>query len=159
MVKLSKIPLETVKGCKLPTAMNPLANVFTWHRRFRDDREGVVDDPAEGHPSSSRTNNNIENVRQKLNDNRAQSMRMNVIDLDINKVSEIVVQDLKKGLCVIWTTCTHCRTKGSHKPIVVQQFLAQKELTVKTQTIFARFGTDRLFFIRQIKIPAEGSTI
>ena len=37
--------------------------IFEWHKRFRED---VEDDPRSGRPTTSRTNKNVERVREKV---------------------------------------------------------------------------------------------
>ena len=42
------------------------AGVFKWHKRFKDGREKVEDDPRSGKPSTGRNDENIQLMRQKL---------------------------------------------------------------------------------------------
>ena len=43
---------------------------FEWHKRFKEGWEEVEDDPRSGRPSTSRTVNNIECVKQKVHTDR-----------------------------------------------------------------------------------------
>lgn len=52
------------------------------HHRFRAGWEYVADDPKEGRPSTSLTDNNVEKLQQKLNEKKhAQSLRIIAIAL------------------------------------------------------------------------------
>ena len=50
--------------------------LFEWHRRFKERREEVEDDHRSGRPSTSRTDENVERVRQKVRSDRRLSVRM-----------------------------------------------------------------------------------
>ena len=43
---------------------------FEWHKRFKEGREEVEDDPRSGRPSTSRTVDNIERVKQMVHADR-----------------------------------------------------------------------------------------
>ena len=42
------------------------AHVFEWHQRFREGEENMEDKPRSGRPSSSKSDENIEVVRQAV---------------------------------------------------------------------------------------------
>ena len=44
--------------------------VFEWFARFKRGEMSVEDDPHPVRPSTSRTDENVENIRQKINDDR-----------------------------------------------------------------------------------------
>ena len=40
--------------------------VFEWYRKFREGGEDMKNDPKSGRPTTSRTNENVERVREKV---------------------------------------------------------------------------------------------
>ena len=52
------------------------ARIFEWHRRFREGEEDVEDKPRSGRPSSSKTDENVEAVRQAVRGDRCLTVRM-----------------------------------------------------------------------------------
>ena len=42
------------------------SNVFRWYGRFRDEQEGIEDDPKSGRPTECRNDNNVEKISQLL---------------------------------------------------------------------------------------------
>ena len=57
---------------------------FEWHRRFKEGREEVEDDHRSGRPSTSRTDENVERVRQKVRSDRRLTVRMVEDELGMN---------------------------------------------------------------------------
>lgn len=84
-------------------------NIFSWFGRFREGQEDVEDDPGSGRSSESRTDGNIEKVRQVLLPNRLLSLRMIADEPDSSKdtVRKTVVEDLKKGKFARASSRTH----------------------------------------------------
>ena len=72
------------------------ARVFEWHRRFREGEEDVEDKPRSGRPSSSKTNENVEAVRQAVRGNRRPTIRMIVeqVGIDRQTVWQIIIEEL-----------------------------------------------------------------
>ncbi|XP_018314337.1 histone-lysine N-methyltransferase SETMAR-like [Mycetomoellerius zeteki] len=70
--------------------------VYEWHERFRSGRESVEDDERSGRPSTSKTNENINKVREMLISNRKLTIRELAEDLNIayGSVQDIIVNDL-----------------------------------------------------------------
>jgi len=60
------------------------AQAFWWHKRFKDGREDVEDDPRSGRPATSRTEENVDLVHQKLHEDRHLTVRMIANELDMN---------------------------------------------------------------------------
>ena len=58
---------------------------FEWHKRFKEGREEVEDDPRSGRPSMSRRVDNIERVKQMVRADRRLTVRMIAEELSINK--------------------------------------------------------------------------
>ena len=70
--------------------------LFEWHRRFKEGREDVEDDHRSGRPSTSRTDENVERVRQKVRSNCRLTVRMIADELGMNseRVWRNIMQDL-----------------------------------------------------------------
>ena len=70
--------------------------LFEWHRRFKEGREEVEDDHRSGRPSSSRTDENVERVRQKVRSDRRLTVIMIAFELGMNceRVWRIITEDL-----------------------------------------------------------------
>ena len=67
LVQLGKSPSEALKMLQEVYRQETMSrlHVFEWHKRFKEGREEVEDDARSGRPSSSRTEDNVERVRQK----------------------------------------------------------------------------------------------
>lgn len=52
------------------------AQVFKWHKRFSTGHEDFGDDPNSGRPSTSRTEANIEKVKELIRSDRRLTIRM-----------------------------------------------------------------------------------
>ena len=72
------------------------SRVFEWHKRFKEGREDVEDDSRSGRPSTSRTADNVERVKQMVCGDRRLTVRMIVDELEINRDSvwKIFTEDL-----------------------------------------------------------------
>ena len=70
---------------------------FEWHRRFKEGREEVEDDHRSGRPSTSRTDENVEGVRQKVRSDRRLTVKMIADELGIisERVWRIITEDQK----------------------------------------------------------------
>ena len=70
--------------------------LFEWHRRFKEGREEGEDDHRSGKPSTSRTDENVERVRQKVRSNCRLAVRMIADELGMNsdRVWTIIMEDL-----------------------------------------------------------------
>ena len=86
LVRLGKNPTEALKLLQDVYGDDAMsrARVFEWHRRFKEGREDVEDDPRSGRPSTSTTEENVEIVRQKVLGDRRLTVRMIANELDMN---------------------------------------------------------------------------
>ena len=58
--------------------------IFEWHKRFREGKEDMEDDPRSGRPTTSRTNENVERVKKKVRSDRRLTVRMIADELNMN---------------------------------------------------------------------------
>ena len=98
LVKLKKGPTESLKlfievyGEDVMTR----TQIFEWHKRFKNGREEVEDDPKSGRPSTSKTDDNIARVKQLVRNDRRLTVRMIGEELGLNRqsVRKILRNDL-----------------------------------------------------------------
>ncbi|UYV63204.1 hypothetical protein LAZ67_2003440 [Cordylochernes scorpioides] len=85
--KLGRSELETYILMKqvYGTLCLSKSNVFIWHKRFSDGINTLEDDKHTGRPSSSKTPESIEKVREFVANNRSASLKMMAEVLHINK--------------------------------------------------------------------------
>ena len=72
------------------------SSVFEWHRRFKEGRVDVQDDPRSGQPKTHRTDSYVDRVRTLLRSDRRLGVRVIAEELNMNKetVRQIVKEDL-----------------------------------------------------------------
>ncbi|EDW55836.1 GM17389 [Drosophila sechellia] len=70
--------------------------VYQWHERFRSGRESVNDDERSGRPSTSKTDENIDKIKDWMIVDRKLTIREMAEELDIafGSVQDILVNDL-----------------------------------------------------------------
>jgi len=70
--------------------------VYQWHERFKNGRESIEDDERSGRPSTSKTDENIDKVKEILVNNHKLTIREIAEDLNIayGSVQDILVNDL-----------------------------------------------------------------
>ena len=70
--------------------------LFEWHRRFKERKEEVEDDHRSGRPSTSRTDENVERMIQKVRSDRHLTVKMIADELGLNseRVWRIITEDL-----------------------------------------------------------------
>jgi len=76
-------------------AMKKLS-VFDWHRRFKEGREDLQDDPRSGQSKTQRTDANVDRVRNLLRSDRRLGVRVIAKELNMNR--ETVRQTVKEDL-------------------------------------------------------------
>ncbi|GFW51490.1 protein GVQW3 [Trichonephila clavipes] len=72
------------------------AQVFRWHKMFKEGRESVEEEPSAGHPSTSRTAENKQRVRHLLNTDRRLTVCMIAEQQGMDKMflQKIISEDL-----------------------------------------------------------------
>jgi hypothetical protein len=77
-VKIGKSASETLALLTLAYGEYALkkSSVFQWHRRFKEGREGVQDDPRSGQPKMQRTDANVDRVRTLVCSDRKLGVRL-----------------------------------------------------------------------------------
>ena len=58
--------------------------IFEWHRKFREGREDVKEDPRSRRPTTTRTNENVERVSEKVPSDCRLTVRMIADELSMN---------------------------------------------------------------------------
>ena len=98
-VRLGKTPTEALKLLQEVYGDDTMSRtrLFEWHRRFKEGREAVEDDHRSGRPSTSRTDENVERVRQKVRRNRCLTVRMIAHELGMNseRVWRVITENLE----------------------------------------------------------------
>ena len=98
LVHLGKTPTEALKLLQevYGDDMKSRTHLFEWYRRFKEGRKEVEDDHRSGRPSTSRTDENVERVRQKMPSDRHLTVRIIADELSMNsdRVWRIITKDL-----------------------------------------------------------------
>lgn len=98
LVRLEKSPSEAFRILQQAYGEDTMArsSAFEWHKRFREGLEETEDAHRSGRPSTSRTEENVERVRQMVRNDRRLTVRMIASSLDINRdcVWKIITEDL-----------------------------------------------------------------
>ena len=98
LVRLGKTPTEALGLLQQVYGNEAMSRcrVFKWHKRFKEGREDVEDDPRSGRPSTSKTEENVERVRQKVRSDRRLTVRMIANELSMNseRVWTIITEEL-----------------------------------------------------------------
>ena len=87
LVRLGKTPSECLELLQQVYGNNAMSRtrVFEWHKRFKEGREEVEDNQRSGRPSTSRTADNTEQVKQLVRADRRLTVRMIASELSISK--------------------------------------------------------------------------
>ena len=104
--------------------------LLEWHRRFKEGREEMEDDHRSGRPSTCRTDENVERVRQKMRSDRRLTVRMIADEQAINseKVWRIITEDLRmRKICAKMVPRLMNREQKEWRVQVCQDILEQLE--------------------------------
>lgn len=103
-VKLGENGTETFSKLKRAYGDDALsrAQVFRWFKAFSDGRESVADDPRSGRPLTSKSDDNVERIRDLVRYDRRLTVRMIAEQLNLNHttVHQILTNELDmKKVC------------------------------------------------------------
>lgn len=97
-VKLSKTPSETLEMLRQAYGSDCLSrtSVFEWHSRFKSGRESVDDNWRSGRPVTSKTDDNVDKVRDVIHEDRRRTIRQisEMIGIGYGVCQEILTEDL-----------------------------------------------------------------
>ena len=133
LVRLGKTPTETFNLLQevYGDATMSRTRIFEWHKRFREGREDVEDDSKSGRPTS-RTNENVECMREKVRSDRRLTVRMIADELSMNseRVWRIITEDLgMRKVCVKMVPRLLNDGQNENRVQVCQDILKQLEIT------------------------------
>ena len=98
LIRLGKTPSDALRMLQEVYGDETMlrSRVFEWHKRFKEGCEDVEDDSRSGRPSTSRTADNVEYMKQMMCDDRRLTVRMIAYELEINCDSlwKIITEDL-----------------------------------------------------------------
>ena len=98
LVRFEKTPTEALKLLQEVYGDDTMSRtrLFEWHRRFKEGREEVKDDHRSERPFTSRTDKNVERVRQKVRSDRLLTVRMiaDELGMNIERVWRIIMEDM-----------------------------------------------------------------
>ena len=134
LVRLGKTPTETFNSLQevFGDATMSRTRIFAWHKRFREEREDVEDNPRSGRPTTSRTNENVERVREKVRSDRRLTVRMIADELNMNseRVWSIITEDLRmRKVCAKMVARLLNDGQKENRVQVCQDILKQLEIT------------------------------
>ena len=126
--------------------------VFEWFARFKRGEMSVEYHPHSGRPSTSRTGENIEKIRQKFNEDR-----------------RYTIDEISEAIGVSWSSCQRILTVDLNKRRVAAKFVPrlltqdQKPLVCLCARILkVRLKVTQTFFLRSsraTKVGAMGTTL
>ncbi|KAG5348132.1 SETMR methyltransferase, partial [Acromyrmex charruanus] len=99
--------------------------VYQWYECFKSGREAVEDDARPGRPSTSKTDENVDEIRQLLIENRKLTIReiAETTNISFGSVQSILREDL--GLIL------HDDNAPSYNALIIREFLDEKYTLVR----------------------------
>jgi len=123
--------------------------VYKWVKRFSEGRESVTDDERSGRPATSRTKENIAQVRQIVRENRRLAEQVNI---DRETVREILTGDLDMRM-----VCAKMIPKELTEEQKQRRVLATKQITVLKHSAHSLdIAPSDLFLFPKIKEILKG---
>ena len=134
LIRLGKTPTETFNLLQevYRDATMSRTRIFEWHKRLREGREDVKDDPRSGRPTTSRTNKNVECMREKVRSDCCLTVRMIADELNMNseRVWRIITEDLgMRKVCAKMVPRLLNDGQKENRVQVCQDILKQLEIT------------------------------
>ena len=157
LAKLGKTPSESFAMLQqvYGEEMMSRTHAFEWHKRFKEGREEVEDDPRCGRPSTSRMADNIECVKQMVRADRRLTVRMIVEELFINKdtVWSIITENLEmRKVCAKMVPRLLSEDQKQQIVTVCQDIIERLEELV--QRISSHILTNCAFYEKSMKFLA-----
>jgi len=159
-VKLGKSGSETLELLRAAygDAILSSAQVFRWHKAFKDGRESVEDEQHAGHPSTSRTENNVAHMKSVLDRDRRLNVRLIAEEVRLPKmdVHQFITEDLHmRKICakLVLKNLSDVRRTS----IAVRQFLAKNNITVLPHPPYSPdLATCNFFLFLKLKTYLKG---
>jgi len=127
------------------------AQVFRWHKAFKDGRESIADEQLAGYPSTSRTENNVACVKAVLDRDRHLNVHLIAEEVGLPKtdVHQIITEDLHMR-----NNCAKLVPKNLSD---VWEFLAQNNITALPRPQYSRdLASCDFFLFPKLKTHLKG---
>ncbi|KAG5323715.1 MOS1T transposase, partial [Acromyrmex heyeri] len=125
--------------------------MYQWYERFKSGREAVEDD-APGRPSTSKTDENVDEIRQLLIENRKLTIReiAETTNISFGSVQSILREDL--GLIL------HDDNAPSHNALIIREFLVKNNTnTIQQPPNSPDLAPCDFFLFDRLKKPLRGT--
>ena len=157
LAKLGKTPSESFAMLQQVYREETMSRTraFECHKRFKEGREEVEDDPRSERPSMSRTANNMEHVKQMVHADRRLAVRKIAEELFINKdtVWSIITENLKMcKVCAKMVPELLSEDQKQQRVTVCQDIIERLEELV--QRISSHILTNCAFYEKSMKFLA-----
>ena len=147
LVRLGKTPTEALGLLQQVYGNGAMSKcwVFEWHKKFKEGREDVEDDPRSGRQSTSKSEENVERMRQKVRSDRRSTVRMIANELSMNSERVWTIHSPSDRALEEWKSSTSPRPKKARmskskvKVMLIAFFdvrgIVHKEFLLQGQTI------------------------
>ncbi|KYN39393.1 hypothetical protein ALC56_06212 [Trachymyrmex septentrionalis] len=130
-------------------------NVYKWYKLFQEGRENVNDEPRSGRPSTSKTDENVQEVKEIVLKNRRITIREIADDLNISFGScQSILTDVLGMTRVSAKFVPKLRSKTS---LLVSSFLAKNNTIIMPQPPYSPdLAPCDFFLFPKLKRPMKG---